>query len=226
MTTGPITPLTPLQPASPGRPLADLRGPAAVSVFFAGLVTLIQLAEVVLALVMTGNAPGMGLPTSLVGLFTAFDLLGVLMLLALVGGYVGTCLWMYRAHERAESLAAGPRARRRGWAWAGWLVPVVCLWFPFQVVRDASLDPVRSGSRPAVRGWWWASLLAFALSERIAAGVYASPSPATAIEWLAPTEAVSAAFACAAFVLWTRVVRTTTRDHEAAAARWGGVRAA
>ena len=27
-------------------------------------------------------------------------------------------------------------ARRSGWAWGGWVTPVVALWFPFQVVRD------------------------------------------------------------------------------------------
>ena len=83
-------------------------------------------------------------------------------------------LWLYRATRNVELFGVRPR-RAAGWAIGAWLVPVVSLWWPKQVVDD-----VVRGSRPDVpagcdvralprSGWvtaWWSMwLLKTALSQ-------------------------------------------------------------
>jgi hypothetical protein len=52
------------------------------------------------------------------------------------GGPFGS-LWLSRARENA-TLIAPDRVRRSAiWAWLGWWVPVVGLWFPKQIVDDS-----------------------------------------------------------------------------------------
>lgn len=57
--------------------------------------------------------------------------------------------WSYQAARSGAALGL-PQRREPGWALAGWLVPVVNLWFPVQSVRrfvpDDALTP---------RLWWW-----------------------------------------------------------------------
>jgi len=44
-------------------------------------------------------------------------------------------VWFYRARINAER--HGYRQRHaRGWAFWGWIVPIVNLWFPFQIMGD------------------------------------------------------------------------------------------
>jgi hypothetical protein len=64
-------------------------------------------------------------------------------------------IWTYKSTLAARSF--GHRtAHSPGWAAAGWFVPVVSLWFPYQAVRD--LVPVQHPARRRV-GWWWACWL-------------------------------------------------------------------
>jgi hypothetical protein len=73
-------------------------------------------------------------------------------------------IWFRRARINAERL--GWRQRRaRGWTFWGWIVPIVNLWIPFQIMGDIW----RAGLPPAERAWtawlpvsWWVSWLASA----------------------------------------------------------------
>ena len=83
-----------------------------------------------------------------------------LAMIAVLAGFVTGSLWLHRARTNADALEPrGPHARRAGWAWGGWVTPVVALWFPFQVVRD-----VRRATAPlqsvALIGFWWSLFLA------------------------------------------------------------------
>ncbi|WP_448318576.1 DUF4328 domain-containing protein, partial [Streptomyces sp. CO7] len=50
-------------------------------------------------------------------------------------------LWFHRVRRNAEVFSPGGHRRSRGWVFGGWFLPVVNLWFPFQVTSDI----------------WWAS---------------------------------------------------------------------
>ena len=72
-------------------------------------------------------------------------------------------VWFYRARVNAEG-HGWPQRRSPGWAIAAWFVPVVNLWFPFQIMADiwrAGLPGPQRANRAILPGIWWACLLAF-----------------------------------------------------------------
>ncbi|MGW5055448.1 DUF4328 domain-containing protein [Actinokineospora sp. NPDC004072] len=95
---------------------------------------------------------------------------------ALVVAGVGFVGWLWRAWDNAARLTIAPHRHGRGWVVGSWLVPVVNLWFPYQVVRD-----VWRGSRPDARGvnsldllpgsaqvnTWWALWIAAVVADRV-----------------------------------------------------------
>ncbi|NYK37261.1 DUF4328 domain-containing protein, partial [Salmonella enterica subsp. enterica serovar Typhimurium] len=78
-----------------------------------------------------------------------------------------------RARRLAEALAPG-FAHQRGpaWTWLGWIVPVVGLWFPYQVVRDivrnAWRDPWGDQRRRLDLGLWWGAWVVALFAGQIA----------------------------------------------------------
>jgi len=66
-------------------------------------------------------------------------------------------VWFYRARINAER--HGYRQRRaRGWAFWGWIVPIVNLWFPFQIMGDiwrAGLPAELRGETAWLPALWW-----------------------------------------------------------------------
>jgi hypothetical protein len=65
-------------------------------------------------------------------------------------------IWLFRVATVARR-AGWPARRQPVWAFAGFLIPIVSLWFPYQVAHDAFPpgDPARSTA-----GRWWAWYLA------------------------------------------------------------------
>jgi heme/copper-type cytochrome/quinol oxidase subunit 2 len=152
-----------------------------------------------------------------------------LALAGLVAGWVTGSLWLHRARTNAEALGPGrPHARRAGWAWGGWVTPVVALWFPFQVVRDVrrALSPLAT---TALIGCWWALFLATEIGWRTSWNLQTDAlvsfeNAATARQM----SVITAAVMVAALAAWAEVLRVVTLEqHErmyAAAASAPGVR--
>lgn len=75
-----------------------------------------------------------------------------------------TSLWLSRSRSLACRLApAATHTRAAGWAWLGWVVPVVS-WCPFQVVRDISRATLRRVPE-LMQTWWTAFVLAWIVDE-------------------------------------------------------------
>ncbi len=138
-------------------------------------------------------------------------------------------VWLWRARANSEQMAAARHRRSRVWVWLGWLVPVVNLWFPYQVAADVwrTSDP---GSPPqhsqpgrstsALIRWWWLLFLAYG-SVECYLGVEWTADRITVsdLERLAAWQTVSAVLTVAAAVLWTLLVRAVQRDQRARADR-------
>lgn len=111
-------------------------------------------------------------------------------------------VWFYRARVNADG-HDWPQRRSLGWAFWGWFIPVVNLWFPFQMMVDiwrAGL-PAQARANPAtLPGIWWACCLAFFILQAVAG----SPSN-PALDMLIKTSGVLAA------IMTTLLVRKVSR---------------
>lgn len=80
-----------------------------------------------------------------------------------VGMLVLRLVWFGNAASVARGLGV-PARRTTGWAVAGWLIPVVNFWWPYQGMRD--LTPAGDPARRAV-GLWWACYLVATLGTLV-----------------------------------------------------------
>lgn len=151
---------------------------------------------------------------SALDVFTAYDVLAVLLLPTGIGAYVVTCLFLSRVRATVDALdPAAPQARSAGWVWGGWLVPVVNLWFPFQVVRDLLRPTRRRSSLGPIVGWWWAFWIAALVMTQVESRLAPWEEIDTeAVNLLGPVAVVAAALLVVACVLWIRVVRLLVAD--------------
>ena len=98
---------------------------------------------------------------------TVYDGSAVALLPAMIVVWVVTCIWLGQVRKHSQSINPEyPHARRVGWLWAGWLVPIVNLWFPFQVVRDIYSAATRFLLPSAMR-WWWGLWLVMLFANRV-----------------------------------------------------------
>jgi hypothetical protein len=139
-----------------------------------------------------------------------------LALLGLVAGFVTGSMWLHRARKNAELLEPGARhARGAGWAWGGWVVPVVALWFPFQVVRDVrrALSPLQSA---ALIGFWWTLFLASEIGARTSINLQGDAlARFENAETARQMSIITAAVMIAALAGWGQVLRVITVEQHA-----------
>ncbi|WP_129783440.1 DUF4328 domain-containing protein [Promicromonospora panici] len=190
----------------PGKPLPEPPAGLAVGAIVAACCLLfVELAELAILLVTDGRgeaAAGFGFsprfdPNS--------DTITILFGLA---AYVATCIWLQAGRRFAE--AADPTARfahGRVWTWLAWWVPVVFLWFPYQVVRDIRTAVVPDDDRRVSLGLWWF----FALLAGLRLIAPSSGEAEVAVRSIAVV-ALTLAFAH-----WIRMIREITRAQEQAA---------
>jgi hypothetical protein len=92
---------------------------------------------------------------------------------AAVAATIGQMIWIYRAVSSGRLL--GLRTRRSpGLACAGWIIPVVNYWWPYQDVRALFPDTHRPTRQ--LRCWWTLHVLTFPLLAVAVVGVATSGS--------------------------------------------------
>ncbi|MEV8371749.1 DUF4328 domain-containing protein [Kribbella sp. NPDC056861] len=76
-------------------------------------------------------------------------------------------VWLRRARDTSERLSTAPHRHGRGWVIAGWLIPVISLWYPKQIVDDiiTASTPANEESQADSRGIqiWWGTWVATVL---------------------------------------------------------------
>jgi Domain of unknown function (DUF4328) len=140
------------------------------------VVTLVSVIALGLRVRLLGNAAAAGGALQLDDLsdLEASDSLILLLSLAQTAAIlciaVLWCLWLLRARDNAEHIMHLPQRFGKPWVVFGWVVPIVNLWIPKQVVDDvweASSGQAGGHGRRLVRAWW-ACWLVFLIGERIA----------------------------------------------------------
>ncbi|GAB2460022.1 DUF4328 domain-containing protein [Xylanimonas ulmi] len=184
---------TPVLPQAPTRL-------ATATVAIAAAVTLAQVALLLATLHAAASAASGRAGGGPAAGTTAVDVTGLLVVLAQVGAFVVTCGWLSAARAFAQAASEVGHVRGGVWVWLGWVVPIVNLWFPYQVVRDVAAG---TGVRPrATLGLWWGCWLAAMLLGNVEAFGAQTASRLDVAADLGATAATLAAFA-----LWARVVR-------------------
>lgn len=192
--------------------LKPARGLAILAAIGAAVLAAIEVIEVALASAaqetyLDAAADGV----NAADVWTAYDLIAVTATIVGIAAYVVTCLWLHRLRTNLEVSHPGARhTRRKGWVWGGWLVPVVNLWFPFQIVRDIS--KVSSDRSPnQLLGYWWTSWLIYNFTGLIGLQLtgFGEIDP-DAIQVLSNVESVNAVFAVVSVCLWLMVIRHIT----------------
>lgn len=106
----------------------------------------------------TPRAPGEASSDRLVLLH---DQIGLPLLLVTLVVWPLTAAWLSAARRHLVRTAPEFRHTRSDvWAGLGWVVPIVMLWFPYQVVRDVHRAAHRTWRSPLLVIAWWASWLA------------------------------------------------------------------
>lgn len=133
--------------------------------------------------------------------------LGAIAMLGLIASFVATSVWLLRLRQVAEWASPGTFHRRAAyWAVLGWVVPVVHLWFPLQVVADAARGV--GARRPNPLPWLiaWVVLSTITVLDPTG-GDLLTASDLTA--WIHVQQVVGVV-AVVAWALWWRVVRSAT----------------
>ena len=91
---------------------------------------------------------------------TAYGAAGFLYFLVLPPTWIVGSLWLSRARQNAVLITPDQIRRSAVWAWLGWLVPIVLLWFPKQIVDDSwritsSVAAVGPRGRYRDTTLWW-----------------------------------------------------------------------
>ncbi|MFD9698704.1 DUF4328 domain-containing protein [Lentzea sp. NPDC059081] len=127
-------------------------------------------------------------------------------------------IWLHAARVNAELVTPAAEHRRsRVWVWLGWIVPVVNLWFPKQVVDDVwrASDPrqqdvpLRRRVQDRLVTRWWFAFLMMSIFSNSYLRSYNSDGSWTTGTFLneAVLSTISTAAGIAAAVLVAQVVR-------------------
>jgi hypothetical protein len=119
-------------------------------------------------------------------------------------------VWFYRARINAERHGY-PQRRARGWAFWGWIIPIINLWFPFQIMGDiwrAGLPAEQRRKTAWLPALWWTCWL---LSEL---GIFdageKSVNSGSVPHIAANTNAASLCFLAVAGAMLIAIIRTVS----------------
>ena len=197
----------------PMAPPEPARGLMIASIVIAAAFTAAEVIEAILAWFAQSeyiNAADNGVMSY--DVWTPYDFAAIPMMPLGIAAYVITCLWLYKVRTNAEALfPAGRHARSQGWVWGGWIVPVVNLWFPFQVVRDIARDPREVIGTPLI-GWWWTFWLLSTFTIQIGSQLLGPDEiHKSLVSALGTVETINALFTVVALVLWLKIIRRIGR---------------
>ncbi|MCC5576351.1 DUF4328 domain-containing protein [Microtetraspora sp. AC03309] len=160
-------------PAAPRPPLRPVRGLAMAAVVMLAVDSLMSLIVIVV------DAQHAALIDRIITDYDSVDpaevefsdwlypLSGVVEIVVYVGTVVMFLVWLFRARTNAELLSPWPQRHTKPWVVLGWFVPIVCWWFPKQIVDDiwnsskpdAHVSPLATARRSGLVGAWWLAWL-------------------------------------------------------------------
>ena len=144
---------------------------------------------------------------------TAYDAMTVIIPITMISSWAITSLWLKKLHIAAT--ATNPTAMRlkRPWVFWSWIVPVVSLWFPKNIIEDL-LKAEGSDESKSLIGkdtlTWWLTWVGFALVNNI--GIVSAFDAADGYVPIRPElELAGACLLTGAYLVWIRIVKALDR---------------
>lgn len=112
------------------------------------------------------------------GLESHYRWSGTLQVNTLMACGVVFIVWFHRVRRNAGLLAPDAHRKTSGWAIWGWIVPVVCWWFPRRIALDSwrastpYADEGRQQPGSGIVNVWWAAWLGTQLVDQVAIRTY------------------------------------------------------
>lgn len=158
-------------------------------------------------------------------------LVGIVQTLVLLATAVLFIRWLRRVTANLPAISPGRLRFGTGWATGGWFVPILNLWRPLQVVRQAwrrsDPDPASAGSSPdggpvpAIIGLWWAAWIIANITGQASFRLTMGAVEIEEIVTASRITLVSDATSVVAGILAILVVRAVTRRQRRAAGQRG-----
>ncbi|MFI6536368.1 DUF4328 domain-containing protein [Nonomuraea sp. NPDC050547] len=114
---------------------------------------------------------------------------GLVEMAARLAAIAGFLFWLFRVRDNSEELSPEPHRHSRRWLTFGWVVPIVNLWFPKQIVDDIWIASTPGGvqgvglghaRRPGLVWAWWLAWLCGWLGGNVAGRLlFAGDEPET-----------------------------------------------
>jgi len=140
---------------------------------------------------------------------TAYDAMAVIIPITMISSWVITSRWLKQLHITAT--AANPNAIRLKlpWVFWSWIVPVVSLWFPKQIIEDLLKANGEDDAKSLIGKdslTWWLTWVGFALVNNI--GIVSTfNAPADYIPIRPELELAGACLLTGAYLVWIRIVK-------------------
>ena len=144
---------------------------------------------------------------------TAYDAMTVIIPITMISSWVITSLWLKKLHIAATAINPSAMRLKRPWVFWSWIVPVVSLWFPKNIIEDL-LKAEGSDESKSLIGkdtlTWWLTWVGFALVNNI--GIVSAFDAADGYVPIRPElELAGACLLTGAYLVWIRIVKALDR---------------
>ncbi len=137
----------------------------------------------------------------------AVGVAGMVRTMVRIAATILLIVWSFRMYGNLPALGQD-RRYRRSWAIWGWIVPIMSLWRPWQVLRDTGVGDSRPRTRRTVDLWWGLTLAAAAIGTVALVASAGEPTP------VGPLDVANAIAAAAASVAAAAMIGQIDRSHD------------
>ncbi|MEU4235079.1 DUF4328 domain-containing protein [Nonomuraea sp. NPDC026600] len=209
-------PFTPSPPLRPVRGLANLALGALAFDCLTGLaVAVIDLREVAIINRVISDPDSVS-DAEIESSDTIYAASGYVETAVFVLAGVAFLMWMFRARANADLLAPGEQRHRKPWLIFGWIVPIISLWYPKQIIDDiwGASRRIDQSPRSGVIIAWWAAWLLSSWVARVVGNLLIKADDLEGMAAAAKFDVVSMAMWMVAAALAATVIVRTTNAQE------------
>jgi hypothetical protein len=141
---------------------------------------------------------------------TAYDAMTVIIPITMISSWVITSRWLNGLHLAATNTDPTAMRLKRPWVFWSWIVPVVSLWFPKNLIEDLLKADGGTDAKAMVGKdtlTWWLTWIGFALVNNV--GIVSAFNPPDGYVPIRPElELAGACLLTGAYLVWIRIVKT------------------